>query len=230
MSGLLLGHPPTFYPRTEDELFQHIDAVAGQTRLAVCLFVTAQMNLARLHPSGYPPDVIVRAAALENVVAVKYEVGRPGIAGDLEVWQRLQGRRMLFSDPLEAHSPLTVQYFAQQWMGTSNYEYWGGEVPRYFALLQQGDFDAAMQIYWKINPARQARVNIQATYAGANLIHRSLWKYQGWLQGYNGGPLRQPVMKLADAQMRAVREPLVRCGFVVPDDDPVAFYTGRHPE
>ncbi len=229
VSGLLLGHPNTFYPRTEQELYEHLAGVAGRTDLAICLFATVQMNLGRLHPSGYPPTVLARASDLENVVAIKYEVGRPGIAGDLELWKMIRGKRVLFSDPLEAHSPLTVEMFEQQWMGTSNYEYWGGAVPRYFDLLQRGDFAAAMEIYWRINPARQARVAIQTTFAGANFIHRYLWKYQGWLHGYNGGPMRQPVMKLNDAQMRSVREPLLRSGFDLEDADATAFYAGRHP-
>jgi len=228
-SALLLGQPNSFYPRSEDELYGHLESVAASTRLAVVLFVTAQMNLSRLHPSGYPPRVIGRAADITNVVAVKYEVGRPGVAGDLEVCRLLKGKRVLFSDPLEAHSPLTVELLGQQWMGTSNYEYWGGAVPEYFGLLLAGKFQAAMEIYWRINPARQARVAIQQTFAGANFIHRYLWKYQGWLHGYNGGPMRQPVMKLGDSQMRAVREPLAKSGFKLAEEDAIAFYHGRNP-
>ena len=41
------------------------------------------MNFSGCITSGYPPGVLVRAADLANVVAIKYEVGRPGIAGDL---------------------------------------------------------------------------------------------------------------------------------------------------
>jgi len=229
VSGILVGQPNSFYPRSEDEVYEHIAAVANSTRLGVCLFATVQMNLARFHPSGYPPGPLLRAADIPNVVAIKYEVGRPGIAGDLEIWKMLQGKRILFSDPLEAHSPLTVEMFGQQWMGTSNYEYWGGAVPQYFKLLLEKKFTAAMEIYWRINPARQARVAIQSTYAGANFIHRYLWKYQGWLHGYNGGPMRQPVMKLNDSQMRTVREPLLKSGFKLGDEDNAAFYVGRHP-
>ncbi len=230
MSGVLLGQPNSFYPRSEGELYDYLEGVTRTVDLAVCLFATMQMNLARFHPSGYPPAVLARAAQLENVVAVKYEVGRPGIAGDLELWRMIRDARVLFSDPLEAHSPLTVEQFGQQWMGTSNYEYWGGTVPEYFGLLQRGEFERAMEIYWRINPARQARAAIQSTFAGANLIHRYLWKYQAWLHGYNGGPMRQPVMKLNDSQMRAVREPLSRSGFKVAEEDAAAFYQGRNPQ
>ncbi len=228
-AGLLLGHPNSFYPETEDELYAHIAKVAVHTDLPVSLFVTSQMNLGRLHTSGYPPNVLVRAADVENVVAVKYEVGRPGIAGDLEVWKLLRDKNILFSDPLEAHSPLTVEMFGMQWMGTSNYEYWGAAVPQYFDLLLKGEYEKAMEIYWRINPARQARVAVQATVVGGNFIHRYLWKYQGWLHGYNGGRMRQPVMKLNDAQMRTVREPLIKCGFEIADEDATAFYAGRNP-
>jgi 4-hydroxy-tetrahydrodipicolinate synthase len=229
MSGLLLGNPNSFYPRSKDELYAYLAGVAERTDLAVSLFVAPHMNAARLHTSGYPMDVILRATDIENVVAVKYEVGRPGIAGDYQLWKMLRGRRVLFSDPLEAHSPLTVEMFGMQWMGTSNYEYWGPAVPQYFTLLQQGAFDQAMEIYWRINPARQTRVAIQASFAGANVIHRYLWKYQGWLQGYNGGVLRQPAMKLNDTQMRTVRDGLLRSGFEIPEESPVAFYDGRCP-
>jgi 4-hydroxy-tetrahydrodipicolinate synthase len=114
-------------------------------------------------------------------------------------------------------------------MGTSNFEYWGGAVPECFGLLRKGEFDKAMEIYWRINPARQARIAIQASFAGANFIHRYLWKYQAWLQGYNGGPMRQPVMKLTDQQMRAVRDPLIRSGFTIPDEPPDSFFVGRNP-
>ena len=85
-----------------------------------------------------------------------------------------------------------------------------------------------MEIYWRINPSRQARVAIQATFAGANFIHRYLWKYQGWLQGYNGGPMRLPVMKLNDSQMRTVRDPLLSNGSrTVRICESLSFMTGR---
>lgn len=227
VGGVLVGLPNSFYPKTEDELFDHIKAVAGATNLCSSLFVTAQMNLTRFHQSGFPPSVIKRAAEIPNIVAIKYEVGRPGIAGDLEIYKLLKGSGVLFSDPLEAHSPLTVEYFGQQWMGTSNYEFWGGAVPQYFDLLLKGEFERAMEIYWRIQPARNARVAIQGTVVGANFIHRALWKYQQWLQGYNGGRMRQPVMKLTDAQMRQMRESLIKSGFDMKDEGAQDFYDGR---
>ncbi len=164
-------------------------------------------------------------------MACKYEVGRPGIAGDYEFWKMIKGKRVLFSDPLEAHAPLTVEMFGMQWMGTSNYEWWGPSIPQMLGLLLDGKYEAAMELYWKINPARQARVAVQATFGGANFIHRYLWKYQAWLQGYNGGPMRQPVMKLNDNQMRTLREALVRAGYELGPETatPAKFFESRNP-
>ncbi len=165
----------------------------------------------------------------DNVVAIKYEVGRPGIAGDFEFWKMVRNKRILFSDPLEAHAPLTVEMFGQQWMGTSNYEYFGDRVPKCFKMLRDGQYEAAMEIYWSLQPVRTTRVAIQGSFAGANFIHRYLWKYQAWLHGYAGGPMRQPIMKLTDAQMKTVRAGLVRGGFEPEDAPPAKFYEGRHP-
>lgn len=229
MDGLLLGHPNSFYPTTEKELYDYLAHVCNHTDLGVCLFAAGHWNYTRLHPSGYPPQVLARAADLENVVAVKYEVARPGIAGDYEFWKMIRDKRVLFSDPFEAHSPLTVEMFGQQWMGTSNYEYFGERVPQYFKMLRNNQYEKAMEVYWSLQPVRATRVAVQGSFAGANFIHRYLWKYQAWLHGYNGGPMRQPVMKLTDAQMKMVREGLVRGGFKLLDEGPAEFYRGRNP-
>jgi hypothetical protein len=41
--------------------------------------------------------------------------------------------------------------------------------------------------------------------------------------------MRQPVMKLNDSQMRTVREPLLKSGFKLLDEDATSFYAGRNP-
>ena len=229
VDGLLLGHPNSFYPETEDALYDYLSHVCERTDLAVCLFAANHWNFTRLHPSGYPPEVLARMADHDNVVAIKYEVGRPGIAGDFEFWKMVRNKRIRFSDPLEAHAPLTVEMFGQQWMGTSNYEYFGDRVPKCFKMLRDGQYEAAMEIYWSLQPVRATRVAIQGSFAGANFIHRYLWKYQAWLHGYAGGPMRQPIMKLSDAQMKTVRDGLVRGGFEPEDASPAKFFEGRHP-
>jgi 4-hydroxy-tetrahydrodipicolinate synthase len=98
-----------------------------------------------------------------------------------------------------------------------------------FALTQEGAFTEAMKLFWKIHPARLANLQAMSLLAGSNFLHRMLWKYQGWLQGFNGGPLRQPTMRLVDRQLRPLRGALEQCGlnpWPEPDGD---FFVGRNP-
>jgi 4-hydroxy-tetrahydrodipicolinate synthase len=56
-----------------------------------------------------------------------------------------------------------------------------------------------------------------------------LRKFQGWLQGYNGGPLRQPTQRIHDPQMLALRKGLIDAG-LNPSMDPFRdFFIGRNP-
>lgn len=230
VSGLLLGYPNSFYPKTAREIYDYTAYVCNRTDLAVVLFAAVHWNFGRIHPSGFPPDVLLELCDLPNVVAVKHEVGRPAVGGFHQFWKMAKDKQVLISDPLEANSPLWVDMFGMQWMGTSNYEWWGGKVPEYFAHLHDGNYDRAMEIYWQIQPARAARMAEQATFGGANFIHRYLWKYQAWLNGYNGGPLRQPAMKLSDAPMRRLREAAQRSGLDPDTSDVSEFFKGRNPE
>ena len=75
-------------------------------------------------------------------------------------------------------------------------------IPRIFNLLQKGEFDEATRLYWQTNPARRAAATTNAYMAQTSFLHRMMWKYQGWLNGYNGGPMRRPTMRLNDATMR----------------------------
>jgi hypothetical protein len=116
------------------------------------------------------------------------------------------------------------------WMGTSNYEYFGDRMPRMLDALNNGRRDEGLEIYWATQPARTTRLAVQGTFGGANFIHRYLWKYQAWLNGFNGGPLRQPAMKLADSQMTRVAGGLKAAG--IPFDEsstPADFFTSRNP-
>jgi 4-hydroxy-tetrahydrodipicolinate synthase len=86
-----------------------------------------------------------------------------------------------------------------------------------------------MDLYWKIDPVRQLRVQLSAYMSGSHFINRSLWKYWAWLNGYNGGPLRQPVNKINDREMKLSRDAMQRAGFDIKDENFADFFTGRHP-
>lgn len=227
LEGMLLSHPNSYYAKTEDEVYDFIDTIASRTNLAICTFAAPHWNFQRLHPSGYPFTALVKSGKLGNIVACKYEVG--GISSHYQFHKMNRNLRVLYSDPMENHFPISVELFGQQWSGTSGYECFGGASAEMFKLLRDGNYEGAMELYWRIEPARQMRAALSGQAAGANYIHRYMWKFWAWLHGYNGGPLRQPVMKLTDAQMRASRDAMVKSGFKVKDEDFGSFFVGRNP-
>jgi 4-hydroxy-tetrahydrodipicolinate synthase len=228
--ALLLAYPPTFYPRSDKDIFDYTAAVLKATDLATVLFAVHQWNFDRVHPAELSPRVVRDLAEFPNAVAIKCEGGGPGNGALVEILQCC-GDKLLISDPREYSSPAWVKLFGMQWMGTSNFEYFGKNVPLYFNLMHAGEWEKAMEIYWQIHPARMTRLADMQSFAGANLIHRFSWKYQAWLNGFNGGPLRMPAMRLNDGATRRLRDALIRSK-IVPENtkgDLDDFFQGRNP-
>lgn len=230
VDGLLVAYPNSFYPRTTGELVDYTRDLCEGTELAVVLFCAPHFNFERLDRSGFPLSAWKELIEIPNAVALKYEVGHPGVVGSHQMFTEFSESGALLCDPYEPNLLVWEEMFGTPWIGTSNYEYYGSTVPKYLAALRSGDRQEALRLYWQIQPARQAREALRAQASGANFNHRYLWKYQAWLQGYNGGPLRAPAMKLSDAQMRRAAEGLVASGLLasVPDDFG-AFFVGRNP-
>jgi 4-hydroxy-tetrahydrodipicolinate synthase len=228
VDGMLLGHPNSFYPTSAQQVEEYTVDICRATDLAVVLFVVEHSNLRRLDVRGFPADVLDRLTEVDTIVAVKYEVGRQQTTNTYETFRRLQDANVLLSDPMEFTAPMWVDMFGMQWMGTSNYEYYGSYVPRLLEMLQAGKREEAMDEYWRIQPARQARSATMSS-GGANLVHRYLWKFQAWLNGYNGGPIRQPAMKLSDSQMRTSADGLRKAAIAPAGESFAEFYVGRNP-
>lgn len=228
VDALLMAQPNSLYPATVPELTSFTRAVCGASDLGVILFCAPHFNLKRFHPSGYPLEVWDELVDLDTVVALKYEVGQPGVVGALHCFRRFADRNVLVCDPYEPNLIAWAELFDVPWVGTSNYEYLGDLVPRMLRAIEGGERAAALDLYWQAQPAREVRERLRREALGANFNHRYVWKYQAWLQGYNGGPLRSPVMKLTDAQMHAAADAVVRAGIVSePPASPAAFYAGR---
>jgi 4-hydroxy-tetrahydrodipicolinate synthase len=228
VDGMLLGHPNSFYPTSAQHVEDYTVDISRATDLAIVLFVVEHSNLRRLDVRGFPADVLDRLTENDTIVAVKYELGRQQTTNTYETFRRLQSADVLVSDPMEFNAPMWVDIFGMQWMGTSNYEYYGSYVPRLLDMLQAGKTEEAMDEYWRIQPARDARSGTMSS-GGSNFVHRYLWKFQAWLNGYNGGPIRQPAMKLSESQMRASAEGARKAG-IAPADEPFAdFFVGRNP-
>ncbi len=87
-----------------------------------------------------------------------------------------------------------------------------------------------MERFWKVQPARLAGGAVQAaSVPGAGVLNRTAWKYQDWLAGFNGGPLRAPATRIPDRFMGQLRKSLKDSGLPVTGDPDSAFMLGRHP-
>ena len=227
---VLLSYPPNFYPTSEQDIYDYTREVCDATDLAVMLFPMFLWGFSpRIHPSDIPVSLLRRLIDdCPNVVAIKAEGGFPGIMGVVEC-HRLFGDEVVISCPIESELIALSQVMPIRLSATSDHEYFGPMIPRVFAHLQAGEYDVATGIYWQIHPARRAKNALAPVLNGGAFINRQAWKFQGWLQGYNGGPLRQPTQRIHDAQMNQLRKGLVDAG-LEPSMDPYAeFFVGRNP-
>jgi len=227
VEGALLSYPPGFRPRSADELVAHTTHVAERTDLALILFAVMTWGFKYLHPSGFPPQALEQMARLETVASIKYEAGGPTMDTCFEDVHRRCSEHALLQNPMEQHIPALAGKYGTQWFGTSAYESFGDRVPKLLQALREDRWDDAMETFWSYQPGREAKGAFHATFAGANLIHRNGWKYLSWLQGFNGGLLRMPQMRLLPGQMKSLRDGLAASGFSLPDGDE-EFYLGRH--
>jgi len=227
---VLLSYPPNFYPETDQHVYDYTKAVCDETNLAVMIFPMYLWGFSsRIHPSDIPASLIRRLIDdCPNIAAIKAEGGFPSIQSVIEC-DRLFGKEVVISVPIEAEWIPLSQIMKIQLSATSDHEFWGPLIPQVFNLLQAGRFDKATEIYWRMHPARKLRQAQGPLLHGGAFINRQAWKFQGWLQGYNGGSLRMPTQRIHDPQMHALRKVAVECG-LNPSMDPFReFFIGRNP-
>ena len=224
----LLSYPATFYPRSEEDIYEYTRRFCEAVDMAVMLFPVPLWGFERIHPASLSVDLMERLVnELPTIVAIKAEGGHPSIAGFVETWLRLSDR-VVVTMPLENQGIPLATLIPMQYIGTSNTEYFGATVPQMLQLARDGKNDEAMRLFWQVDPARRANEKIGAI-GGANTVHRMAWKYQAWLNGYNGGPLRAPTARLVSDQMRMLRKGLVDAELPVTADTDDAFFVGRNP-
>ncbi|WP_326836350.1 dihydrodipicolinate synthase family protein [Amycolatopsis rhabdoformis] len=222
----LLSYPQSFRPKSAAEIVEHTRYVTDGTDLAMILFASSSWGFKTLSPTGFPLEALEEMSKLETAAALKYEGGGSALFSSLTEVVDKCGDQVIVENPMEQQAPAQARLFGTRWWGTSAYESFGDRVPKVMALLNEGKYDEAMEIFWSYNAAREAKGAFHATFAGANLIHRQGWKYLGWLNGFNGGQLRMPQMRLAPGQMKALRGGLAAAGFDLPGDD-AEFFAGR---
>jgi 4-hydroxy-tetrahydrodipicolinate synthase len=224
----LLSYPANFYAESAQDIYNYTKAFCDSTDLAVMLFPVPLWGFDRVHPADISADLIRQLLDdVPNIVAIKAEGGMPSLNGFVEC-HRLFGQEVVVTAPLEGDMIPLSQLVPIQFSGTSNTEYFGPMIPRIFRLLQEGQLDEASRLYWQIHPARRANAAASTYLSQTQFINRMIWKYQGWLNGYNGGPLRRPTMRINDALMGQLRGGLARSGLNPTGDPDRAFFKGRH--
>jgi 4-hydroxy-tetrahydrodipicolinate synthase len=226
---VLLSYPANFYPTSEEEVYEYTAAFCDRVDLGVMLFVVPLWNFGRLHPADIAPAMLHRMVdEIPNVIAIKAE-GARNTGGIIDVYRRLKDR-VIVTTPLEREIIPLMAVADFQYTGTSNTEYYGDSVPRMFELARRGEMDAAMEIYWQIQPARAANTAVGQITQTTGFINRMQWKFQGWLNGMNGGPLRQPTMKIPDRTMSILRRGLIDSGLPCESAPNPEFFVGRNPQ
>jgi 4-hydroxy-tetrahydrodipicolinate synthase len=183
----------------------------------------------RIHPSDIPVRLIRRLLDdCPNIAVIKAEGGFPYIQGIVDCY-RLFDEEVVISVPIEAELFTLSNLIPIQLSATSDHEYYGPMIPRAMELLRAGKLDDASALYWQLHPARKAKAALAQALNGGAFINRMAWKFQGWLQGYNGGPLRLPTQRIHDPQMTALRKGLIDAD-LEPSMDPFRdFFIGRNP-
>lgn len=227
---VLLSYPPQFWPTSEQEIYDYTKAFCDATELAVMLFPIPLWGFERVHPAGMSVELVRRLLKdCPNIAAIKSEQGFPLPAGICEMYHHFRDE-VIISCPIEGDAIPLMSLMDLQFSGTSNTQWMGDYYPKAFALARQGHFEEAMALYWQVNPARQANTGASAaSVPGIGVINRTQWKYQDWLAGFNGGPLRAPAMRVPDRLMKMLRQGLIASGLPVTADPDSAFMAGRHP-
>jgi 4-hydroxy-tetrahydrodipicolinate synthase len=224
---VLLGYPPFFYPRTLDEVYAYTKAICAATRLAVMLFPIPTWGFSRLDPADMPVALLRRLIDdCPNIAAIKAEGGMPYIMAAIET-HRAFHEEVVISLPLEYDYVPLAQVLPIPFSGTNYSAYYGPWFPRIHSLIQRGEYDEATRLWYQLTPARKAFTAVPSV--GGGLINRTLWKYQSWLQGYNGGPIPHPTGRVYAHEMAALRRAQEASKMSPTQDDDASFFVGRHP-
>lgn len=227
---VLLSYPSNFWPTCEQDIYDYTRAFCDATDLGVMLFPIPLWGFERVHPAGMSQALIRRLLDdCPNIVAIKAEQGFPHVGGLIETYHNF-GKEVIISCPIESDIIPLMSLMKVQFSGTSYTQWMGDYFPKAFDLALKGDWQAAMDLYWQVQPARGAVGAATGAYMpGSNFINRTHWKYMDWLAGFNGGPLRAPAARIPDRFMKVLRQGLIASKLECTSDDDSQFLVGRFP-
>ena len=105
---ILLGFPANWYPLTAGEILSKTRELCALTNMAVVIYPSPHFNFERLHPSGYPLEILSSVAEFPNVVSIK--------AGEFALYAECFARvgdKLLINHPVERYLPNTAVAYRQ---------------------------------------------------------------------------------------------------------------------
>jgi len=224
---VLLGYPPYFYPKSLEEVHAYTRAFCDAVDLAVMVFPIPTWGFGRLDPADIPVPMLRRMVDdCPTIAAIKAEGGMPNIMAPIEV-HRAFHKEVVISFPMEHEFIPLAQLIDVPFCGTNFSAFYGPLLPQIFTMIRERRFEEATAAFYRMDAARKAFGSVPQ--AGNGLINRMMWKYESWLQGYNGGPLRHPTARLYQRDMIALRRGQEASGLDPTRDPDEAFFTGRNP-
>lgn len=226
--------PGNLQPQSEDEVYADFRKVIDSTSLAILLYGSDVPALRRFHPSGIPVGVFDRLADVPNVVGMKLTQPMNVATAD-ELCERLSDRLILGPVNLDLAPALAKHYPNIQWSGEWIVEaVQSPEEPyavEFMHLAGSRRMDAAMKVYWRMQPLVEAIYELQAPL----LLHGSHpWahmKFYQWCTGGNGGllPLKpsQYLPVLGAAARELIRNNYRKTGITPVDRPEEEFMVGR---
>lgn len=224
----LLSYPQNFHPTSLQQIYDYTKAFCDATDMGVILFPMTHWGFERLHAASIPVDMLVELTdACPNVISVKAEGGFPSVAGFSHAWNRLS-EKILVTMPIIQEAIALANLVDLRVIATSNTEYYSTTAPQMLELSRAGKSDEALELLWQIAPAWRANGTV-APLPHAHTVNRTAWKYQAWLAGFNGGPMRTPSNRLHAGEMKGFRQALIASDLPVTDDGDELFFIGRNP-
>jgi 4-hydroxy-tetrahydrodipicolinate synthase len=231
----MLLHPPfDWKPADEAELEAWYRGMIEAGELGTVLWATDGWNFRHFAPGNIPVGVIDRLADHKRVLAIK-----PMTTLDeailFDLCEKVHDRLVMGCVNLRMF-PIMSKYYGATWSGA-----WTAEalqspekpyIADYVRLLNEGNYDAALQIYHKLGQAYEALFAMMAPLLPKGVHPFTQLKYYQWFVGGNGGLLRPPHnpierdFKLTPEQREKIAQAYATLGIDKSGPDE-SFVTGR---
>lgn len=215
---VMLSYPANYYPTSAQEVLDYTRTICNATNLGVELFPSQKYEFN--FPGGFSPELLNEMAKIENVVAMK--VGVIEYAW-IDQCFRLFGDKIMIGHPFDEAWPIFIRKYGMQWSGSAPWQIF--QTPdnprqlRLFNLIQDGNMEEAMTLYWKMDPQRKFFMAAMQSQVGqTGMYNFQMWKYMEGLVGMSGGEMRYPKLQFKAGGKARARKAALATGLAIRSD------------